>query len=238
MKQVLKKLINFAKEKKKTKKIIEEEIEESSEEEAEEEEKKGKPTVDVKQLLQGAMEEMESRTMLFQGTLDEEKSAELLAGFLALAELKPPKQDLKEGQMPYDPITLYISTYGGSADEMFGLFDIMNNCKKSCIIETIGVGKVMSAGTLLLAAGTKGHRKITKNCRVMLHQVSAGAFGPLFNMTTEIDAIQALQESYINAMVSCTNLSKRKLKSLLNERVNVYLTAEEAVEYGLADIII
>jgi len=57
-------------------------------------------------------------------------------------------------------------------------------------------------------------------------------------MTTEIDAIQSLQESYVNAMVSCTNLSKRKLKSLLNERVNVYLSAEEAVEYGLADIII
>jgi ATP-dependent Clp protease protease subunit len=100
------------------------------------------------------------------------------------------------------------------------------------------MGKVMSAGTLLLAAGTKGHRKIGKNCRVMLHQVSAGAFGPLFNMTTEIDAIQSLQESYINAMVSCTDFSKRKLKSLLNERVNVYLTAEEAVDYGIADIII
>ena len=57
-------------------------------------------------------------------------------------------------------------------------------------------------------------------------------------MTTEIDAIQSLQDQYINAMVSCTNLSKRKLKSLLNERVNVYLTAEEAIEYGLADEII
>jgi len=50
--------------------------------------------------------------------------------------------------------------------------------------------------------------------------------------------IQKLQDQYIAAMASCTNLSKRKLKSLLNERVNVYLTAEEAVEYGLADIII
>jgi ATP-dependent Clp protease protease subunit len=133
---------------------------------------------------------------------------------------------------------MYVSTYGGSADEMFAIFDIMNHCKKSCHIETIGIGKVMSAGTLILAAGTKGKRKISKNCRVMLHQVSAGAFGPLFNMTTEIDAIQKLQDQYIAAMASCTNLSKRKLKSLLNERVNVYLTAEEAVEYGLADIII
>ena len=243
MKHMIKKLVSFAKEKKKTKKKVKEEIEEESEEVSEEKpeetgEQEEKPTVDVRSLLQGAMEEMESRTMLLQGEVNEEKAGEILSGFLALADLKPPKQNLKEGEMPYDPITLYISTYGGSADEMFGLFDIMNNCKKSCVIETVGVGKVMSAGTLLLAAGTKGHRKITKHCRVMLHQVSAGTFGPLFNMTTEIDAIQSLQESYVNAMVSCTNLSKRKLKSLLNERVNVYLSAEEAVEYGLADIII
>ena len=241
MKHIIKKLASFAKEKKKTKKKVKEEVEEESEETSEDETnevEEEKPVVDVKSLLQGAMEEMESRTMLLQGNLDEEKAGEILSGFLALADLKPPKQNLKEGELPYDPITLYISTYGGSADEMFGLFDIMNNCKKSCVIETVGVGKVMSAGTLLLAAGTKGHRKITKNCRVMLHQVSAGTFGPLFNMTTEIDAIQSLQESYISAMVSCTNLSKRKLKSLLNERVNVYLSAEEAVEYGLADIII
>jgi ATP-dependent Clp protease protease subunit len=96
----------------------------------------------------------------------------------------------------------------------------------------------MSAGTLLLAAGTKGRRKISKNCRVMIHNVAAGAFGILPNMVNEIEAIQKMQEQYINAMVSCTSLSRRKLKSLLNERVNIYLTAEEAVDYGLADIII
>jgi len=241
MKHMIKKLVGFAKEKKKTKKKSKEveEQEEASEDNSEESEEQGeKPPVDVKALLAGMAEEMESRTMLLQGNLDEEKSGEILSGFLALADLKPPKAILKNGEMPYDPITLYISTYGGSADEMFGLFDMMNICKNRCIIKTIGMGKVMSAGTLLLAAGTKGHRAIGRNCRVMLHQVSAGAFGPLFNMTTEIDAIQSLQESYINAMVSCTDFSKRKLKSLLNERVNVYLTAEEAVDYGIADIII
>jgi ATP-dependent Clp protease protease subunit len=243
MKHMIKKLVSFAKEKKKTKKKTKKEAEEETKEVSEDKSEEinqedQNPPVDVRTLLQGAMEEMESRTMLLQGEVNEEKAGEILSGFLALAELKPPRQELKEGEMPYDPVTLYISTYGGSADEMFGLFDIMNNCKKSCVIETVGVGKVMSAGTLLLAAGTKGHRKITRHCRVMLHQVSAGTFGPLFNMTTEIDAIQSLQENYVNAMVSCTNLSKRKLKSLLNERVNVYLSAEEAVEYGLADIII
>ena len=235
MKHIIKKLITFGKKDKKEKKESKE-PEAPQEEQAEQEGEK--PPIDVKALLSGMADEMESRTMLLQGNVDEEKAGEIISGFLALADLKAPKQDLQKGEMPYDPITMYISTYGGSADEMFAIFDIMNHCKKSCHIETVGIGKVMSAGTLILAAGTKGKRKISKNCRVMLHQVSAGTFGPLFNMTTEIDAIQSLQEQYINAMVSCTNLSKRKLKSLLNERVNVYLTAEEAVEYGLADIII
>ena len=235
MKHIIKKLITFGKKDKKEKKESQE-PEAPQEEQAEQEGEK--PPIDVKALLSGMADEMESRTMLLQGNVDEEKAGEIISGFLALADLKPPRVDLQEGQMPYDPITMYISTYGGSADEMFAIFDIMNHCKKSCHIETVGIGKVMSAGTLILAAGTKGKRKISQNCRVMLHQVSAGTFGPLFNMTTEIDAIQSLQEQYINAMVSCTNLSKRKLKSLLNERVNVYLTAEEAVEYGLADIII
>jgi len=235
MKHIIKKLIKFGKKDKKDKK---EPKEPEAPQEDQQEKEEEKSPIDVKALLSGMADEMESRTMLLQGNVDEEKAGEIISGFLALADLKPPRQDLQEGEMPYDPITMYISTYGGSADEMFAIFDIMNHCKKSCHIETVGIGKVMSAGTLILAAGTKGKRKISKNCRVMLHQVSAGTFGPLFNMTTEIDAIQSLQEQYINAMVSCTNLSKRKLKSLLNERVNVYLTAEEAIEYGLADIII
>jgi len=236
MKHIIERIVRFAKEKKGKKKS---KVEEPEQEVAEEtSDKQEKAPIDVQALLSGMAEEMESRTMLLQGEVNEEKAGEIISGFLALADLKPPKGELKEGEMPYDPITMYVSTYGGSADEMFAIFDIMNHCKKSCHIETIGIGKVMSAGTLILAAGTKGKRKISKNCRVMLHQVSAGAFGPLFNMTTEIDAIQKLQDQYIDAMASCTNLSKRKLKSLLNERVNVYLTAEEAVEYGLADIII
>lgn len=239
MKNIIERIIRFTKEKKTKKKTKEKETPKAPEETPEvPETQEEKQPIDVQALLSGMAEEMESRTMLLQGEVNEEKAGEIISGFLALADLKPARKQLKQGEMPYDPITMYVSTYGGSADEMFAIFDIMNHCKKSCHIETIGIGKVMSAGTLILAAGTKGKRKISRNCRVMLHQVSAGAFGPLFNMTTEIDAIQKLQDQYIGAMASCTNLSKRKLKSLLNERVNVYLTAEEAVEYGLADIII
>ena len=200
--------------------------------------KKEEKKDDLMSMLMGGGGEPESRILMLYSELNEEKAMEIISTFIALIQLVKPKEDLKKGEMPYDPIKFYISTYGGSADEMFAIYDMMNAVKKECVIETVGMGKVMSAGTLLLAAGTKGHRKIGANCRVMLHQVSAAAIGPLFNMTTELEAIQKMQDQYIDIMVSCTSLSKRKLKSLLNERVNVYLTAQEAIEYGLADEII
>ena len=231
MKNIIKKLVSLAKEKKKDKKKKKEEQEVS-------EEAKTEGPANIIQQLMEADAEPESRTILLHGELNEEKSFEIIAGIIGLTKIKPPKKDLKPGELPYDPMTLYISTYGGNADEMFGIFDLMQEAQKKCVIETIGNGKVMSAGTLILASGTKGHRKIHKNCRVMLHQVSAGAIGPLFNIASEVEELQQLQDKYIKCLVSCTNLSKRKLKSLLNERVNVYLTAEEAVEYGLADEII
>jgi ATP-dependent protease ClpP protease subunit len=96
----------------------------------------------------------------------------------------------------------------------------------------------MSAGVILLAAGTKGKREIGKNCRVMIHSVIGGNHGPLHNLLNEMEAVERIQKMYIECLVAETNLSKKQLKDLLERKVNVYLTAEEAVEYGIADIII
>lgn len=95
----------------------------------------------------------EIRTMALFGDVDEEKCLDLIIGMLSLTEFK-------EEEPPYKPIKFYISTYGGSADEMFAIYDMMSILKAKCEMETIGLGKVMSAGTLLLASGTKGKRKI------------------------------------------------------------------------------
>jgi len=228
MKSLIRKVIRLAR--------SSDEEEEKKGKEKKEEEKGKEKKEDLMSMLMGAGgEQLDSRILMLHSELSEEKAMEIISTFIALTQLVKPKENLKKGEKPYDPIKFYISTYGGSADEMFAIYDMMNIVKKECVIETIGMGKVMSAGTLLLAAGTKGHRKIGANCRVMLHQVSAAAMGPLFNMTTELEAIQKMQDQYIDIMVSCTSLSKRKLKSLLNERVNIYLTAQEALEYGLVD---
>jgi len=136
------------------------------------------------------------------------------------------------------PIEFYLSTYGGNADDMFALYDIMRQVRTETEIHTIGMGKVMSAGVLLLAAGTKGKRRIGKNCRVMIHSVIAGQHGALHNLINEMEAVQDLQKMYTESLVEETNMTKKQLKNLLERKVNVYLSAEEAVELGIADIIV
>lgn len=197
------------------------------------EKKEELPELTPEQLLQEALGEAkpEIRTMALFGDVDEEKSLDLIVGMLSLTEFTGKEP-------PYDPIKFYISTYGGSADEMFALYDMMSLLKAKCEIETIGLGKVMSAGTLILASGTKGKRKIGRHCRVMIHAVAAGSAGELHDIENEIKSIKHIQELYINALSRETNMTKRTIQKLLDRRVNVYLTAEEAVEYGIADEII
>jgi ATP-dependent Clp protease protease subunit len=192
-----------------------------------EEEKPEEPSA-LEQLL-GPQNEI--RTIGLMGDVDEEKAGDLMMGLLLLT-------DLSGQEPPYKPLTMYISTYGGSADEMFGIYDIMSKVKAQCEIHTIGVGKVMSAGTLILAAGTKGKRKIGKHCRVMIHSVNAGQHGDLHNIENEVKAVKQMQDLYINAMCNETHMTKRQIQKLIDRKINVYLSAEEAIEYGIADEIL
>jgi len=183
------------------------------------------------------------RVMGLCGDLDEEKAGELLYGMISLYEsgiaysLKDPEDEKSDVLVSYQPFEFIISTLGGNAQEMFGLHDMMRVLRQSCEIHTIGLGKVFSAGTLLLASGTKGKRRIGKNCRVMIHSVLGGNHGSLHNLENEMDEIRWTQDRYIEAMVQETNMSKAHLKKILNRKVNAYFTAEEAVELGIADII-
>jgi ATP-dependent Clp protease protease subunit len=182
----------------------------------------------------GGPPEPDMRSIGLFSDVSDEKVAEIVQAILYLNELNKAEKDEEKKK----PIDFYICTYGGSADDMFALYDIINIIKQDTEIHTIGVGKVMSAGVLLLASGTQGKRKIGKHCRVMIHNVIGGNHGSLPNLANELEAIQTLQDDYVNALVENTKLTKKKLTKMLNEKVNVYLSAEEAVELGIADIII
>ena len=164
----------------------------------------------------------------------EEKVAEIIHAMLYLNEMNKLQKDPEKKK----PIEFYLSTYGGSADDMFALYDIMRGIRQTSEIHTLGLGKVMSAGVLLLAGGTKGKRRIAKNCRVMIHSVAAGNAGALHDLTNELEAIQDLQDMYTSCLATETNMTEGDIKEMLNRNVNVYLSATEAVQLGIADIIV
>ncbi len=177
------------------------------------------------------------------GDVNEKKASEIIYSLFAYKEVKRlipmdkknPPEKFKE---IVDPLEMLISTHGGSASDMFGIYDTMNMVKKQMPIHTIGMGKVMSAGVLILAAGTKGQRRIGKNCRVMLHAVIAGAQGTSHNILNEVEEIMETQEAYIKCLAKETKMTVPQIKKLIGEKKNIYLSATQAVRYGIADIII
>lgn len=152
-----------------------------------------------------------------------------------LSDPSDPKSEIVEKCLP---IEMVVSTYGGSALDMFGICDMMRVVQEECPIITTGIGKVMSAGVLILASGTKGARRIGRNTRVMIHSVIGGTHGSMHNLENEIEEIRWVQEKYIETLVRETDMTKRMVKKLLDKKVNIYLDAEQAVDYGIADIII
>ena len=214
-------------------------VEDTEEKSEEETEGASKLKINLGQLLGGS--DKDPRIIGLFGSVEEEKAGELCYHLITMSEPDAPEMDEEGNQLPVekpDDITFYVSTYGGSADDMFSIYDVMNFSKTRCDVVTCGLGKVMSAGVLLLAAGTKGKRQIGRNCRVMIHAVSAGNIGSVHNLVNELDEIQNLQEAYIDAIVENSNFTKRGLKKLMDRKVNVYLSAEEAIEHGIADILI
>ena len=216
-----------------------------SEETNTEKKQEGDDSISKLLMLGASPAEPEMRSMTIIGDISEEISKDIIAALwylklTAKAEelVNPEDPECQEVHEVTRPLEILVSTNGGNADDMFAIYDAMRYIKEEVEIETFGLGKVMSAGTLLLAAGTKGKRKIGKHCRVMIHSVIGGSVGPMHQLDNEMKEVKAIQEAYIKAICEETNLTERKLRSLLKKKVNIYLTAEEAVEYGFADIIV
>ena len=185
------------------------------------------------------------RTINLYGDIGERKGSDVVSALLFLENnshtLIPesPDDPKSKEMLVARPISLMVSTHGGSASDMFAILDVMEMIKgRTCDIETSGIGKVMSAGVPILAAGTKGKRRIGKNCRIMLHNVLAGTGGTIFSMENELEEIKWVQERYIETLAGYTKLTPSKIKKLLKSQKDVYISAEESIKMGIADEII
>ena len=197
-------------------------------------------------ILLGSDEKREDEFRAFGivGDINEEKAAEAIYSLMHFhrsrmsEELSDSEDPNSEVVQTVQPMEFVLSTHGGSAEEMFAIYDVMRNVKKDCDIITRGLGKVMSAGVLLLAAGTKGQREIGRYCRVMIHSAVGGYAGSLHNLENEMEEVRYIQEQYVKALVDETKMTSKQLKKMLEKKVNIYLSADEAVKYGIADLII
>lgn len=160
------------------------------------------------------------RRIVVSGSIKEDTGAQFLEQMTALEYSDHTK-----------PITVYVDTYGGSVDAALLMYDVIKTC--SCPINTVGMGKVMSAGVLLLAAGDKGYRYISPNTRVMIHEVSSGVRGTVSEMDNAINESRRLQEVYIKILAKNTGKSLSQIKKDIT--VDKFMTAQEAIKYGIAD---
>lgn len=151
-------------------------------------------------------------------------TASLIIAQMLFLEAEDPKKD----------IMLYINSPGGSVYDGLGIYDTMSHLK--CDVATIGVGVQASMGAFLLASGTKGKRSLLPHATVMIHQPSAGSRGKVTDM--EIDLKESLRlKKLLNEIMAANTGQKVERIEKDSDRDN-WMTAEEAVKYGLVDQIV
>lgn len=165
-----------------------------------------------------------SRIVSLHGDVNEHTISMIIAQLLQLANVSK------------KPIHLVVSTYGGSVDEMFSLYDTIKFLP--CPVHTIALGKVMSAGVLLLASGEKGKRLIGKSARIMMHPVSGGAYGNIFEVLNETKEHTRLQSLMVETLAKETKMSKADIEKIMKAGHDYYITAEEAINLGIVDKIV
>ena len=139
-----------------------------------------------------------------------------------------------EAQDPDKDIQFYINSPGGSVTDGMAIYDTMQYIK--CDVSTICVGMAASMGAFLLSSGTKGKRIALPNAEIMIHQPSAGTQGQITDMAIHLKRLEVIKKRLNAILADNTGRSVEEITAAC-ERDN-FMTAEEAVAYGLIDKVI
>lgn len=139
-----------------------------------------------------------------------------------------------EAQDPDKEIRLYINSPGGSISAGLAIYDTMRYIK--CDVSTICLGLAASFGAFLLAGGTKGKRMALPNAEIMIHQPSGGAKGQATDIKIVADHILRTKKK-LNEILAANTGQPLEVIEVDTERDN-YMSAEEAMKYGLIDSVI
>ena len=139
-----------------------------------------------------------------------------------------------EAQDPDKDIQLYINSPGGSVTDGMAIYDTMQYVK--CDVSTICVGMAASMGAFLLSSGTKGKRLALPNAEIMIHQPSAGTQGQITDMAIHLKRLEIVKTRLTGILAANTGKPLDVVRADC-ERDN-FMTAQEAMEYGLIDKVI
>ena len=166
---------------------------------------------------------LNDRIIMLNGEINDASASVVVAELLFL-----------EGQDASKDISLYINSPGGSITSGMAIYDTMNYIK--CDVSTICVGMAASMGSFLLAAGTKGKRFCLPNSEVLIHQPLGRVEGQASDMKIHTDHIIAIRKK-MNTLYSQMTGQPIEIIERDTDRDN-YLTADEAMAYGLVDKVI
>lgn len=159
--------------------------------------------------------------IIFLGTEIDDNVANAIVAQLLFLEAEDPEKD----------IIMYINSPGGVVTAGMAIYDTMNYIKPD--VQTVCIGQAASMGALLLSAGAKGKRFALEHSRIMIHQPLGGARGQATDIEIQTKEILRMKEMLSQILA---NVSGKSVEEILRdtERDN-YMSAQEAVEYGLID---
>lgn len=163
---------------------------------------------------------LEDRIIFLGEEVTEGSANTIVAQLLHLANEDPDKD-----------IQLYINSPGGSVYDGLAIYDTMQYIKPD--VQTIGIGLQASMGAFLLSSGAKGKRFVLPNARVMIHQPSSGTQGMVTDQ--EISLRESVRMKELLAKVIAKNTGQKLDKVKADMERDHWMSADEAVKYGLAD---
>jgi ATP-dependent Clp protease protease subunit len=186
------------------------------------------PTIIEERQLNIASMDIFSRLMMdriiFLGTPIDDYVANVIQGQLLFLESSDPGKD----------ITIYFNTPGGSVHAGLGIYDTMQFINPDIV--TICTGMAASMGAVLLCGGTKGKRMALTHSRVMIHQPLGGAQGQATDMEIQIREIQKLKKELFTIIANHSENPYEKIEK--DSDRNYWMTAQEALDYGMIDEIL
>ena len=166
---------------------------------------------------------LEDRIIFLRDAIDDDVANVVIAQILFLAA-KDPSKDIR----------LYINSPGGVVTAGLAIYDTMRFVK--CDVATICIGQAASMAAVLLAAGAPGKRSALPNSRILLHQASGGAQGQATDVEIQAAELLRIRDLLVKILSDHTGKQKRTIQKD-TDRDN-FMSAKEAVEYGLIDRII